>query len=209
MERKIITEDELKIKYIKQAIFSLKKDEEGFVDCMNVGKKLHLKGIQIEGKIGAIVQKNDDIFESKTVDKGAGTIRVVRIKKKVPSVKRTFVNTPRIQLTTEQEECRKLWGRTLVGMFNSNFSEERYEFKDIHRENFTNINYPDDKIKEDVIVSFKYKKNGLIEGKYYTFEWEFTNTDEDNPYQIRPKWQTVKQLNPKDFITLLSKEIFP
>ena len=61
MERKIITEDELKIKYIKQAIFSLKKDEEGFVDCMNIGKKLHLKGIQIEGKIGAIVQKNDDM----------------------------------------------------------------------------------------------------------------------------------------------------
>ena len=203
MERKVITEDKLKIKYIKQAILSLKKDEEGFVDCMNIGKKLHLKGIQIEGKIGAIVQKNNDIFESKTVDKGAGTIRVVRIKKRIPSIKETFVNTPHIQLTTGQEECRKLWGRTLVGMFNSYFSEERYEFKDIHRENFTNINYPDNSIKEDVIISFKDNRNGLIKGKYYTFEWEFTNTDGDNPYLIRPKWQTVKQLNPKDFINII------
>lgn len=130
------------------------------------------------------------------------------------SVKNTLTNksekiktTPSIKenvLTPEQEELKTIWGEVLVGMFNFIPAENRYEFKDIHRDNFTNISYIDEEFaEEEVSVYVKENRNNLQIGKYYTFEWEFTNRSDKNPYFIRPKWASVKPLDPKEFIDII------
>lgn len=108
------------------------------------------------------------------------------------------------KLSIEQEELKTIWGEVLVGMFNYVPSENRYEFKDIHRDNFTNIAYIDPEYAhEEVSVYVKENKSNLQVGKYYTFEWEFTNRSDSNPYYIRPKWSSVKPLDPKEFIDII------
>lgn len=80
MERKVITENKEKIEYIKKAITELPKDSEGYIDCREIGAYLSNLGIQIDGKIGIVISRNYKFFDTKTMPKGNGTIRVARIK---------------------------------------------------------------------------------------------------------------------------------
>ena len=80
MDKILIKETKTVHELIIKAIASCRKDDDGFVDCMNVGKSIAYEGYCFEHKLSDIICREEYLFETKVIQKGGGTIRVVRLK---------------------------------------------------------------------------------------------------------------------------------
>lgn len=79
MDKVLIKDTKAVHETIVKAILSCRLDDDGFVDCMNVGKKIASEGYCFERKLTDIILRAEHLFETKIVPKGAGMIRVVKL----------------------------------------------------------------------------------------------------------------------------------
>ena len=93
MDKILIKETKTVHELIIKAIASCRKDDDGFVDCMNVGKSIAYEGYCFEHKLSDIICREEYLFETKVIQKGGGTIRVVRLKTPETTRNRIYLNT--------------------------------------------------------------------------------------------------------------------
>lgn len=197
MDPIVIKEDNQKIKYIKLAIKALPKDANGYVDCMNVGKYLHKKNVQIVGKITSIITKYEDLFDSKILQKGEGTIRVVRLK--TTSVQQIeYLKTDEVKKLVEDW---KIGNNSITGQYYFNKDTNHYGFRYIATKTFNELTYLDGTDVEIVLVE---PVSQLTLNEFYEFRWRIVESDDERGYKMalpeNPMFQSIK---PKELVDRL------
>ncbi len=69
MDKILIKETKTVHELIIKAIASCRKDDDGFVDCMNVGKSIAYEGYCFEHKLSDIICREEYLFETKVIQK--------------------------------------------------------------------------------------------------------------------------------------------
>ena len=197
MDPIVIKEDNQKVKYIKLAIKALPKDANGYVDCMNVGKYLHKKNVQIVGKITSIITKYENLFDSKILQKGEGTIRVVRLKTtNIQQIE--YLKTDEVKKLVEDW---KIGNNSITGQYYFNKDTNHYGFRYIATKTFNELTYLDG---TDVEIVSDEPVNQLTLNEFYEFRWRIVESDDERGYKMtlpeNPMFQSIK---PKELVDRL------
>lgn len=210
MDKILIKETKTVHELIIKAIASCRKDDDGFVDCMNVGKSIAYEGYCFEHKLSDIICREEYLFETKVIQKGGGTIRVVRLKDarndKKQNIPKYNSNAPRIPNIEEVKNLVNDWKigtNPIVGQYYYNSEKSYYGFRYIATLTFNDLTYLDEK---EVEIVLNDPIESLTINEFYEFQWVIVKCNDQRGYRmdVMPG-TTFKSIEPKQLVNRLHK----
>ena len=197
MEKKLITDNKDKIRYITEAILELSSDRNQYVDCRDVGLLLSKKNIQIDGKMGSIILKNPFVFDTRIQPKGNGTIRVVRLKQSVTKANESSNN----KVIKKLIEDWKIGKNAITGQYYYDHDADYYGFRYIATKTFNELTYLDG---TDVEIVLEGPIEQLVLNNFYEFCWKIIESEDERGYYLtladKPNFRPI---NPKQLVERL------
>ena len=189
MDKKLVKDIKIIHDLIVKAIKSCTLNHEGFVDCMDVGKKIANRGYYFEQKLSDIIRGTPQLFDTKLQQKGNGFIRVVRLHvsnttKANESVK--LSKYPNLPAVKELIKDWKIGHSPVVGQYYYNAKENYYGFRYIATQTFNELTYFDN---QDVEIILDSPMHSLKLNEYYEFQWRIISCDNERGFKmdIMPK----------------------
>lgn len=184
MDKKLVKDIKSIHDLIVKAIKSCTLNHEGFVDCMDVGKKIANEGYYFEQKLSDIIRGTPQLFDTKLQQKGNGIIRVVRLH--VSNTTKANENIklskyPNLPAVNELIKDWKIGHSPVVGQYYYNAKENYYGFRYIATQTFNELTYFDN---QDVEIILDSPMHSLKLNEYYEFQWRIISCNNERGFKM-------------------------